>query len=116
MKKKIISAVFASVASAVSADVLLWHHFDERAPGETSQPNDTLVNAVSSDYGSGKPYSINEGTTPGTDAEFMPKYCEAAYSVLNDLIYDPLTATVHTNRSSIGFRTQGTKTALKGGM
>ena len=65
MKTKIISAFFASVASVASADVLLWHHFDERAPGETSQPNDTLVNAVSSDYGSGKPYSINEGTTPG---------------------------------------------------
>ena len=65
MKRKIISAFFASVASVVSADVLLWHHFDERAPGETSQPNDILVNAVSSDYGSGKPYSINESTTAG---------------------------------------------------
>ena len=116
MKTKIISAFFASVASVASADVLLWHHFDERAPGETSQPNDTLVNAVSSDYGSGKPYSINESTTAGADAEFMPKYCEAAYSVLNDLIYDPLTETIHTNRSSIGFRTQGSTSALKGGM
>ena len=116
MKKKMISAVFATVASVASADVLLWHHFDERAPGETTLATDTLMNAASSDYGSGTAHSISEGTALGSDTEFMPKYAAAPYDELRDIIlYDPVSGTVHTNRSSLSFRTEGTSSALKGG-
>ena len=66
MKTKIISALFATVASVASAEVLLWHHFDERAPGETTLASDTLVNAASPDFGSAKACSI-KNVTFGTD-------------------------------------------------
>ena len=114
MKTKIISALFATVASVASAEVLLWHHFDERAPGETTLASDTLVNAASPDFGSAKACSINN-VTFGTDEAFMPRYAAPAYAELKDIIFDPVSGEVYTNRSSISFRTEGTKTDLSGG-
>lgn len=116
MKRLVPFPFFAVVASFVCpalADTVLWHHFDERAPGDAAQATDVLTNAVSASYGSGAPYSIDAGTTPGSDPDFMPKYEKPFFA---ENIYDPVTGTVHTNRSSVGFRTEGTSAALKGGM
>ena len=115
MKRTIVLGTFAAACIAAQAETILWHHFDERAPGETALPTDTFVNAVSSDYGSGSAHSISENTALGTNAEFMPKFAAVPYSELGDVIYDPATGIKLQNRSSISFRTEGTTSALKGG-
>ena len=115
MKRTLVLGTFAAACIAAQAETILWHHFDERAPGETSLPTDTFVNAVSSDYGSGGAHSISENTALGTNAEFMPKFAAVPYSELGDVIYDPITGIKLQNRSSISFRTEGTTSALKGG-
>ena len=115
MKRTIALGTFAAVCIAAQAETVLWHHFDERAPGETALPTDTFVNAVSPDYGSGTAHSINAGTTLETDAEFMPKFAAVPYPDRGDAIFDPATGVKLTNRSSISFRTEGTASALKGG-
>ena len=115
MKRTIALGTFAAVCIAAQAETVLWHHFDERAPGETALPTDTFANAVSPDYGSGTAHSINAGTTLGTDAEFMPKFAAVPYSDRGDVIFDPVTGVKLQNRSSISFRTEGTASALKGG-
>ena len=115
MKRTIALGTFAAVCIAAQAETVLWHHFDERAPGETALSTDTFVNSVSPDYGSGTAHSINAGTTLGTDAEFMPKFAAVPYSDRGDVIFDPVTGVKLQNRSSISFRTEGTTSALKGG-
>ena len=69
-------ACMAGIALSMTAQAktILWHHFDERAPGETAQAADVFVNAVSSEYGSGEAHSIDTGTTLGTDPDFMPTF------------------------------------------
>ena len=112
----VLGAVLLGIAAISSAygDAVLWHHFDERAPGETAQASDVFTNSVSESYGSGRAYSINTGTTLGNDPDFMPKFVAPMSSAI-DLIYDPVSGAVHTNRSAISFRTEGTESALAGG-
>ena len=64
-------AATATVSLTASADVVLWHHYDERVSGESTQAADVLVNAVSSEYGNGTAYSMM-GNTSGSDPDFMP--------------------------------------------
>ena len=97
---------------AVNAETILWHHFDERSPGETAQTTDVFVNSASSDYSNGAAYSINTGTTLGSDPAFMPTFAPPCY---REAIYDPVSGEVYTNTASISFRTEGTSSALAGG-
>jgi hypothetical protein len=115
MKSIAVSAAFSIVASVVcevAADTVLWHRFDDRAPGESAQHSDVLTNAVSDAYGSGAAYSIDKGTSFVDDPDFMPKYEKPLFV---GHIYDPVTEMAYTNRSSISFRTAGTSSALAGG-
>ena len=63
----VVFSVVLSVACDVFADTVLWYRFDERAPGETAQATDVLANAVSTAYGNGQAWSIDEGATKGSD-------------------------------------------------
>ena len=112
----VLGVVLLGIAALSSAygDTVLWHHFDERAPGETAQASDVFTNSASSNYGSGRAYSIDTGTTLGSDPDFMPKFVKPMSSAV-DHIYDPISGAVHTNRSAISFRTEGTASALAGG-
>ena len=117
-KKKVdgmvLGAVLLGIATVSPAcgDVVLWHHFDERAPGDTAQANDVFTNSVSESCGSGRAYSINTGTAPGSDPAFMPKFAVPCYV---DNVYDPVSGTAYANAASISFRTEGTSSALAGG-
>lgn len=118
-KKKIKPVLLAAIVFAVlcmtaSGRTVLWHHFDERAPGETAQAGDVFVNSASDDYGSGTAYSIGTGNTLGTDSAFMPKFA-STISAAPDIIYDPISGSVHTNRAAASFRTEGTAGSLSGG-
>ena len=53
----------ATVSLTASADVVLWHHYDERASGESTQLSDVIVNSASSEYGSGTAYSMKVNTS-----------------------------------------------------
>ena len=105
-KNEVLTVLFASALSAmaVKAETILWHHFDERSPGETAQATDVFVNSASSDYSSGAAYSINTGTTLGSDPAFMPTFAPPCY---REAIYDPVSGEVYTNTASISFRTDG---------
>ena len=94
------------------ARTILWHHFDERAPGETAEATDVFVNSASSEYGSGRAYSIDTGTTLGSDPDFMPTFAKPCY---REAIYDPVGDVMYTNTAAISFRTAGTSSALAGG-
>ena len=106
-------AATATVSLTASADVVLWHHYDERVSGESTQAADVLVNAVSSEYGNGTAYSMM-GNTRGSDPDFMPVYGDPLSGFPN-VIEDPVSGAVHTNRSAMSFRTSGTTSALNGG-
>ena len=101
-----------ALSMTAQAKTILWHHFDERAPGETAQAADVFVNAVSSEYGSGEAHSIDTGTTLGTDPDFMPTFVKRSFY---EPILDPVSGAVHTNTAAIGFHTAGTSSALAGG-
>ena len=115
MKGKVMQAprfvLFALVpfTMAVNAETILWHHFDERSPGETAQTTDVFVNSASSDYSSGAAYSIDTGTSLGSDPDFMPTFAPPCY---REAIYDPVSGEVYTNTASISFRTEGTSSAV----
>lgn len=109
-KKVMIAACVLSMTA--QAKTVLWHHFDERTPGETAQAADVFVNSASSEYGSGEAHSINTGTTLGTDPDFMPTFVRPCYI---EPILDPVSGSVHANTAAISFRTAGTSSALAGG-
>ena len=112
-KTALVSCVAGiALSMTVQARTILWHHFDERAPGETAQAADVFVNAASSEYGSGEAHSINTGTTLGTDPDFMPTFAKPCYL---EPIFDPVSGAVYTNTAAIGFHTAGTSSALAGG-
>ena len=56
-------AATATVSLTASADVVLWHHYDERVSGESTQASDVIVNSASSEYGSGTAYSMKVNTS-----------------------------------------------------
>lgn len=109
-KKVMIAACVLSMMA--QAKTVLWHHFDERSPGETAQAADVFVNSASSEYGSGEAHSINTGTTLGTDPDFMPTFVRPCYI---EPILDPVSGSVHANTAAINFRSAGTSSALAGG-
>lgn len=109
-KKVMIAACVLSMTA--QAKTVLWHHFDERSPGETAQAADVFVNSASSEYGSGEAHSINTGTTLGTDPDFMPTFVRPCYI---EPILDPVSGSVHANTAAINFRSAGTSSALAGG-
>lgn len=109
-KKVMIAACVLSMMA--QAKTVLWHHFDERSPGETAQAADVFVNSASSEYGSGEAHSINTGTTLGTDPDFMPTFVRPCYI---EPILDPVSGSVHANTAAISFRSAGTSSALAGG-
>ena len=112
----VLGIVLLGIATLSSAygDTVLWHHSDEKAPGEATESSDVLANSVSAEYGSGKAYYMNDANGLGADPDFMPVYANPLPCMPN-VVLDPVSGAVFTNGASMRFRTAGTTSALKGG-
>ena len=106
-----VFVLFAIVAPAVDADTVGWWRFDG-TPGErtssTLANSATGQNAVSALTAA----SIN-GTSFGTDLDYMPKYIDGFTSGMK--IFDPVTGSLHDNVSSLRLRDTYVKNPTRNG-
>ena len=97
------SIAFASMSLA-HADTVAWWHFDEKDPGATASANTITAGMTPDVYTT--PYSLAYNSSSPT-GEYLPTYAKPFVGLC---VYDPVSGTKRTNRSSMKFRTASNST------
>ena len=102
-----VVAAFAAGSAFADGETISsnWYSFDEHEPGWTPTTNDPIIMTNTYDAASfveASPYALTSDIKGATPAAYMPRYATPFQGMR---IYDPITNTRRTNRSSLRFNT-----------
>lgn len=116
--KTLVFVMVSMSATALCAKTIGLWHFEESGYGRsTSGMAGEIVNAISSEYGSGRAVTISTANVIGQDVDLMPQYdLPAALSVADKgTVYDPVSGQTWTSTGALRMPVVGTTTATRAG-
>ena len=109
MKRIVLLACVAALATGVLADTVIWYRFDDQEPLTRTAAGVYVTNCVANTYPahprtiSGTSY--NDGNETSPNVGYLPTYTNSAPQGYG--VYDPVTGRRVTNRGCLHFHTTG---------